>query len=92
MTIKDQLHKSRFHREGFDPNCPRCLYIDGVKGIIAHLKACMKQNETDAANANVHMDIAKSRGVAGEQRRMVGILNLYRKVMSLAAEEVDIRS
>ena len=25
MKIKDQLHLSATHREGFDPNCPQCL-------------------------------------------------------------------
>ena len=81
MTIA----KSKSHKEvklicGFDPNCPQCLSEDGITGIIRHLKACAKQNELDAANGSDHLDIASCRGIAGEQRRMVGILSLYQKV------------
>jgi hypothetical protein len=67
MTLGKQLHKSATHRQGFDPNCPRCLADEGVDGIIDHLTQCAKQNDIDGAAE-----------VAAEQRRMLGILKLYR--------------
>ena len=27
MTISEQLHRSKFHRAGYDPNCPQCAGI-----------------------------------------------------------------
>ena len=62
-----QLHKSKFHREGFDPNCPKCISDEGLGGIIRHLESCAKQNEVDAHE------------VAGEQRRMIGVLKILQR-------------
>lgn len=86
MTIADQLHKSKSHREGFDPNCPRCLSEDGITGIIGHLKACERRNRKDAGgptgpyHVTLSKDGAQAEAVANEQKRMIGILSLYRKV------------
>ena len=74
MTIEQQLHRSKAHRSGFAPNCPQCLEEYGIFGIIAHLRECARQNEKDAC------DDAGAKAVAAEQRRMIGILEMYRKV------------
>ena len=71
MTIAEQLHNSASHREGFDQSCPACLKRDGIAGIIAHLNRCADQNERDGD--------PKALAIAGEQRRMVGVLRAYRK-------------
>ena len=53
MTNADKLHKSEFHREGFDPSCPKCLKDEGIPGIVRHLKACERLNREDKAWALV---------------------------------------
>ena len=74
MTIADQIHKSRTHREGFDPSCPKCVKDGGIPAIIKHLKACAHQNELDFAAGD-----EGALSTANEQRRMIGVLGLYRK-------------
>ena len=71
MTNADKLHKSEFHREGFDPSCPKCLKDEGIPGIVRHLKACERLNLEDKAWALV-----------SEQKRIIGVLTLYRKVQN----------
>ena len=74
-TIAEKLHNSAFHREGFDPNCPKCLKDEDIAGIIRHLAEAAAQNERDGA--------LDSRAVAAEQRRMIRVLKLYDKVMEV---------
>jgi hypothetical protein len=83
MTIEQQLHKSATHREGFDPNCPKCLKDESTTGIINHLTACAVENELEAKQARAFEGGRLTSGstaaaVAAEQRRMIGILKLYR--------------
>ena len=73
-TLLEQLHGSKAHRDGFDPNCPVCMKDRGINGILDHLNACAKNNEKDAKIGSV-----QARAVAAEQRRMIGILKLYRR-------------
>lgn len=68
MTLFDQLHNSKAHRDGFDPNCPKCMQTEGLDGIIKHLEKCASQNEKDGA-----VD------VASEQWRMLRILKFHKK-------------
>lgn len=78
MTILEQLHTSKLHREGFDPDCPQCVKDEGIDGIIEHLTKCAKQNERDAkAEVNTTGGF-EARVVASEQRRMLAILKSYR--------------
>ena len=82
MTIAEQLHGSRTHREDFDPNCPKCLRGEGMDGIIRHLEYCATQNESDVkagAGWERPQGTHGAQAVAAEQRRMIGILKLYRK-------------
>ncbi len=91
MTISKQLHNSKFHREGFDQNCPQCLAEHGIDGIIGHLEACAKQNEADAkagSGWSKPMGVAGPQAVAAEQRRMIGVLKLYRKATTPQSEVV----
>jgi hypothetical protein len=78
MTLLEELHKSGAHREGFDPNCPKCLKDESTTGIINHLTACAVENELDAKNAFNPLEGIAAAAVAAEQRRMIGILKLYR--------------
>lgn len=83
MTITDQLHKSRGHREGFDTNCPKCLTEYGIAGVISDLKRCERQNRKDAADHGKNHLINAQIGVqaiADEQKRMIGVLQLLLKV------------
>lgn len=82
MSIAEQLHKSKFHRDGFDPNCPKCLQDDGIEGLIRHLESCADLNEADvrAGDQGDGPSVIGPDAVAHEQRRMIGILKLYRKV------------
>lgn len=74
MTVYEQIHHSKTHREGFDQACPQCLRDQGISGIISHLEQCAKQNEADSRSVG---DSAIS--VALEQRRMAAILRLYQR-------------
>lgn len=74
MTLNEQLHKSKLHADGWDQSCPKCVREGGVTAIIKHLERCATQNEADA---NTDSDAGP---VAAEQRRMIGVLKLYRKV------------
>jgi hypothetical protein len=67
MTVQERLHRSKTHRDGFDPSCPSCIRDEGLNGIIEHLSRCAKQNDADGAVA-----------VAAEQRRVIAVLKLYR--------------
>ena len=78
MTMYAALHKSATHREGFDPNCPQCLTDQGLQGVIRHLEVCAEQNSKDANRDRAAL------AVAHEQRRVTGILKLYRKVRAAA--------
>lgn len=80
MTLIEQLHKSKAHRDGFDPSCPCCIKEEGIDGIIEHLAKCAKQNESDAkADARFEPPLRTPAGtVAAEQRRVLAILKLYR--------------
>ena len=78
MTISEGLHTSKFHREGFDPNCPGCLKEQGISGIIQHLKACIKQNELD--NQLDPCGDAAILALISEQKRMLNMLKLYQQV------------
>ena len=85
MTISEQLHKSKAHRDGFEPNCPKCLKDlgprDAMEEIIRHLERCAAQNEADFKNAYPgDLDCIRASTAAAEQRRMIGILRLYQKV------------
>lgn len=66
MKLTEQLHKSATHKPGKDPACPVC---NPLIGIIADLNRRAKQNEKDSS-----ADDMGARAVAGEQRRMIGIL------------------
>jgi hypothetical protein len=91
MTLIEELHKSKAHREGFDPSCPKCLADHGLNGIIRHLESCAQENEADAqqgsgpspgseiASWGRTVSVIGADAVAKEQRRMIGILKLYRK-------------
>lgn len=76
MTIAEQLHKSAAHHAGFEPNCPKCVKDEGIDGIIDHLTKCAVQNTLDSGSATE--DGRQAIAVAAEQRRMLGILKLYR--------------
>jgi len=65
MKLAEQLHRSATHKPGVDPNCPVC---NPLIGIIADLRRHAKQNEKDSDGDS------GARAVAGEQRRMIGIL------------------
>lgn len=78
MTIAEKLHSSRTHRAGFDPCCPQCLRTKGIDGIIDHLMLCAAQNTRDARDGRTEYG-GESLAVAREQRRMIGVLKLYRK-------------
>lgn len=81
MTLNDQLHKSRSHRPGWDQSCPRCVADGGIDAIIRHLLEKAKENEA-AAHPQYY---GTADAVAAEQRRMVGVLRLYRKVSAQPA-------
>lgn len=71
MTLKEQLHNSAAHKPGVDAACPVC---NPLILVIADLECCAEQNEQDANDADA-IDAAQARAVAGEQRRMIAILN-----------------
>lgn len=48
MTVYEQIHHSKTHRDGFDQACPQCLRDQGISGIVSHLEQCAKQNEADS--------------------------------------------
>jgi hypothetical protein len=80
MTLGKQLHQSAAHRDGFDPNCPRCLKDEGISGIIDHLTSCAVENEIDArrtSGENINNRVAAA-VIAAEQRRVIAILKNYR--------------
>jgi hypothetical protein len=70
MKIEDQLHKSKSHRDGYDPSCGKCVREGGIKAILLHLVKCAKQNEADASE----MADPASAAIAAEQRRIISIL------------------
>lgn len=76
MTLTQQLHTSKAHRTGFDPNCPQCLKEQGLQGVINHLKECSAQNEKDFDSGESDFS---AMAVANEQNRMIGILRLLQK-------------
>ena len=90
MTIKEQIHGSKLHRDGFDPNCAQCLADKGVEGIIAHLEGGAEQNEKDCAAAcRFEPSLSTAaifHDIAAEQRRMIGILRLYQRVAALGGD------
>ncbi len=71
MTTSEKLHTSKTHREGFDPNCPKCVNDGGIAAIVKHLQACALENERDASDIG-------AKAVAAEQRRIVQILKTMR--------------
>ena len=75
MTLLDELHGSKAHADYFDANCPKCVRDRGLDGILDHLTRCAQQNERDW---ELEQD-PDARAVAAEQRRMIGVLKLYKK-------------
>ncbi len=76
MTIREQLHRSGAHYDGYDQRCPKCVRDAGLPGIIKHLKRCAVENEQAAQYESGYAKDTGAAAVATEQRRMIGILGM----------------
>lgn len=79
MRLDEQLHQSKTHEEGLDPNCPVCAknpMFAKLTRLVTSLERRAKQNEKDVKNHAVFYPEESIRvdAVAGEQRRVIKVI------------------